>query len=88
MHQTHFSVVLDQMTLHLAKLIPNDTNAIPTVTNNLFEQGTIGQNLIAVSFEPTTSPFVRNGELTFGDVDATKFTGEITYVYVRVCVAT
>jgi hypothetical protein len=25
---------------------------------------------------------VRNGELTFGGVDATKFTGEITYVYV------
>jgi cathepsin E len=70
----------------LGKLIPNNTKAIPTVTDNLFEQGKIGQKLIAVSFEPTTSLLVRNGELTFGGVDATKFTGDITYVYV--CTAT
>jgi hypothetical protein len=76
----------DDLTRYMLR--PNNTNVIPTVTDNLFEQGMIGQKLIAVSFEPTTSLSARNGELTFGGVDDTKFTGEITYVYVRVCVAT
>jgi hypothetical protein len=72
--------------LTLGTLIPENTKIIPTVTDNLFEQGTIGQKLVAMSFEPTTSLLVGNGEMTFGGVDPTKFTGEITYVYV--CAAT
>lgn len=79
------SVGPDDLTLGTLK--PNNTKkVIPTVTDNLFEQGIIGQKLIAASFEPTNSTLAKNGELTFGGVDTSKFTGEITYVYV--CAAT
>lgn len=63
-------------------LIPNNTNVIPTVTDNLFDQGLIEQKLIAVSFEPLTSALETNGELTFGSTDSSKFTEPITYLCV------
>ncbi|KAI1786237.1 acid protease [Ganoderma leucocontextum] len=53
---------------------------IPTVVNTAFAAGSIGANLIGISFEPTTSESVTNGELTFGGVDASKYTGALTYV--------
>ncbi|KIK55663.1 hypothetical protein GYMLUDRAFT_175217 [Collybiopsis luxurians FD-317 M1] len=59
-----------------------NTTTVPTVTDNLFAQGTIPQNLVAVSFRPTTISSDTNGELTFGGTDSSKFTGEITFVYV------
>ncbi|KAJ7625723.1 acid protease [Roridomyces roridus] len=52
---------------------------IPTVVDNLFGQGTINSDVVAISFEPTTTDSVVNGELTFGGVDASKFTGNINY---------
>lgn len=52
---------------------------IPTVTGNLFTQGTIAENLVAVSFEPTNETINNNGELTFGGTDSSKFTGNITF---------
>ena len=52
---------------------------VPTVTDNLFSQGTIAQNVVSVSFEPTTSDSDTNGELTFGGIDTAKFTGDIVY---------
>jgi len=54
-------------------------NTVPTVTDNLFSAGTIAERLVAVSFEPTTTEEVTNGELTFGGTDSTKFTGDITF---------
>ncbi|KAF8639298.1 hypothetical protein AX17_001609 [Amanita inopinata Kibby_2008] len=60
-------------------LIP-DTNAeIPTVTDNAFAQKLIVANEIGVSFEPTNSLSNMNGELTWGGVDSTKFTGALSY---------
>jgi cathepsin E len=59
---------------------PDNTSVIPTVTDLLFEQGTIKQKLVAVSFEPVTSGSAINGELTFGGTDAAKFTGDIKYL--------
>ncbi|KAG1795693.1 aspartic peptidase domain-containing protein [Suillus plorans] len=55
------------------------TKTIPTVTDNLYSQGTISQKVIGISFEPTISKTVTNGELTFGGTDATKYTGSIEY---------
>jgi cathepsin E len=52
---------------------------VPTVTDNLFSQGTIAERLVAISFEPATSASVTNGELSFGGTDSTKFTGDITF---------
>ena len=54
---------------------------VPTVTDNLFSQGTISQDLVGVSFVPTTEANPdQNGELHFGAVDPRKFTGDITFV--------
>jgi cathepsin E len=52
---------------------------IPTVTDNLFGQGAISANQVSISFEPTTVEYIRNGELTFGGTDSSKFTGSIIY---------
>ena len=60
--------------------MPDIKKDIPTVTDNLFKSGAISSNLVSVSFEPTTAEPVKNGVLTFGGVDPTKYTGELTYV--------
>lgn len=65
--------------LTLDTLSPATTTTIPTVTDNLFSQGTITSHLVAVSFEPTTTETSENGELTFGGTDSSKFTGSITF---------
>jgi cathepsin E len=62
-------------------LYPQNPSVIPTVTDNLFAQGAIEQNLVAVSFEPNSmSTSIINGELTFGATDPTKYTGNISYL--------
>ncbi|KAI0658195.1 aspartic proteinase precursor [Cubamyces menziesii] len=53
---------------------------IPTVLDTALAEGLISDELVGVSFEPTTSLSVTNGELTFGGTDSSKFTGEIAYV--------
>jgi cathepsin E len=58
---------------------PHNANTIPTITDSLFAQGAIKQNLIAVSFEPTVGSDDVNGELTFGVTDPTKYIGDIIY---------
>ncbi|KAI0253242.1 aspartic protease [Lactifluus subvellereus] len=65
--------------LTIGTLSPDKNTPVPTVTDNLFNQGTIEFNLVSVSFEPTTELRVKNGELTFGGTDSAKFTGEITF---------
>ncbi|KAF8588745.1 aspartic peptidase A1 [Ramaria rubella] len=65
--------------LTLDTLTPGANTEIPTVTDNLFSQGTITSHEVGVSFEPTTSASVTNGELTFGGTDSTKFTGSISF---------
>lgn len=50
---------------------------VPTVTDNLFELGIIGAKQVGVSFEPTTTESITNGELTFGGVDTSKFSGTL-----------
>lgn len=76
---TFCSVGPDDLTL--GTLIPDNTNVIPTVTDNLFNQGKIEQRLIAVYFEPTTLPSTTNGEIMFGAIDPSKIMGEINYTY-------
>lgn len=45
---------------------------VPTVTDNLFSQGTISSDSIGISYQPTTSDGQLNGELDFGGVDTSK----------------
>ena len=53
------------------------------VTDNLFSQKHIQQNIVSVSFEPTTREVAVNGEVTFGGIDHRKFTGPLTFTYVK-----
>ncbi|TFY71569.1 hypothetical protein EVG20_g1455 [Dentipellis fragilis] len=56
---------------------------VPTVTDNLFSQGTIGTESIGISYVPTTDSSGNasvNGELDFGSVDTSKITGDVNYV--------
>ncbi|KAJ6621077.1 aspartic protease [Mycena sp. CBHHK59/15] len=60
-------------------LTKSTSTLIPTVTDNLFTQGTITSEVIGISFEPTTTEDDVNGSLAFGGTDSTKFTGSIAY---------
>jgi len=66
--------------LSVGTLWPDNSSAIPTVTDNLYQQGKISQNLVALYFEPTNSTSVTNGEVIFGSTDSSKYTGNITYL--------
>ncbi|EPS97851.1 aspartic proteinase [Fomitopsis schrenkii] len=57
----------------------NSQTEVPTVTDNLFSQGIIGENLVSVFFAPPTSANDTNGELTFGSVDDSKTTGNVAF---------
>ena len=46
---------------------------VPTVTDNLFAQGTIASDSIGIFYEPTTGSNTVNGELTFGGTDTSKY---------------
>lgn len=77
----HFSLILDA-----SQLADTGTTSagglVPTVTDNLFSAGLIGAKQVGISFEPTTSLSVTNGELTFGGVDPSKFNGTLHTLYV------
>ena len=53
--------------------------------DNLFSEGIIDTEVLAVSFAPATSDNDTNGELTFGGTTSSKYTGSINYVYVLPC---
>lgn len=55
------------------------TPAVPTVTDNLFAQGTIAQDMLGISYAPTTGAAVANGAIDFGGADTGKCTGAIAY---------
>ncbi|KAH7909946.1 acid protease [Hygrophoropsis aurantiaca] len=57
-----------------------DTNAmIPTVMDNALKQGWITEEILGVSFAPATSYNDTNGALTYGGIDESLYTGDITY---------
>ncbi|KAG1898130.1 acid protease [Suillus fuscotomentosus] len=57
----------------------SNTDEVPTVTDNLYKQGTISSEVLGVFFTPASSDD-SSGELTFGGYDASKITGDISYV--------
>jgi cathepsin E len=60
-------------------LSPATSTLIPTVTDNAFSRGIITADEIGISFAPTTSVEILNGELTWGGTDSSKFTGSISF---------
>ncbi|KAG1822107.1 acid protease [Suillus variegatus] len=57
----------------------SNTDEVATVTQNLYTQGTISSEVLGVFFAPASSDD-NSGELTFGDYDASKITGDVSYV--------
>lgn len=53
---------------------------VPTLTNNLLAQGKIPQEIVGISFAPTTTEPNANGVMTLGGTDEGLYEGEITYV--------
>ncbi|KAH8992596.1 acid protease [Lactarius hatsudake] len=55
---------------------------VPTITDNLFKQGTISTESIGIFYQPYTfiSSLFSDGELTFGGIDHSKITGDVNYV--------
>jgi len=57
----------------------SNTYEVPTVMDNLHAQGTISSEVLGVFFSPASSSD-GTGELTFGGYDASKITGDVSYV--------
>ncbi|KAL4073373.1 aspartic peptidase domain-containing protein [Scleroderma yunnanense] len=66
--------------VHLTQNTVSNTDQVPTVTDNLSKEGTIHSNSLGIFYEPSSTEGVKNGEITFGGVDHSKITGEISYV--------
>ncbi len=50
----------------------SDNQPVPTVTDNLYAQGTIANSSIGIFYQPTTEAGALNGSLHFGGVDSSK----------------
>ena len=57
------------------------SQAIPTVVDTAFAEKSIDKKTIGVFFAPPNES-AASGELTFGGVDSSKYTGDINYVSV------
>lgn len=60
------TVHVHQSKLVLGTLSPATSTLIPTVTDNLYSQGSITGDAVGVYFAPTTQDEVVNGELSWG----------------------
>ncbi|KAG9315956.1 acid protease [Chiua virens] len=58
----------------------SNTGLVPTVTDNLYAQGTIPADMLGISYEPSSTTGVPNGILTFGGADSGRYTGDLNYV--------
>ncbi|OZJ04775.1 hypothetical protein BZG36_01848 [Bifiguratus adelaidae] len=63
---------------------PDDltTGTVPTVVDTAYSEGLISRKVFGVSFAPIigSSTTASNGEITFGGIDSSKYTGSITYI--------
>jgi len=74
-----FDGILGVGPVDLTQGIVSNTNEVPTVMDNLHSQGTISSEVLGVFFSPASSSD-GTGELTFGGYDASKITGDVSYV--------
>jgi hypothetical protein len=59
----------------------SDEDTVPTFMDNLYSQGSIATEVLGVYFAPESGSDDddANGELTFGGVDSSRYSGAITY---------
>jgi len=74
-----FDGILGLGPVDLTQKTVSNPNEVPTVMDNLHSQGTISSEVLGVFFSPASSSD-GTGELTFGGYDASKITGEVSYV--------
>ncbi|KAJ8474344.1 hypothetical protein ONZ51_g7284 [Trametes cubensis] len=65
--------------LTIGTLSPDAAASVSTITDNLFQQGVISSNQVAITFVPSHTIGSINGELAFGGTDSDKYIGNITY---------
>ncbi|KAJ8468406.1 hypothetical protein ONZ51_g9666 [Trametes cubensis] len=65
--------------LTIGTLNPDTTTSIPTVTDNLFSQSYIEDDIVSIYFQPTQANNVVNGVLSFGDTYIWGIVGAINY---------
>jgi saccharopepsin len=59
----------------------NNTGTVPTVSDNLFSQGTISEEVLGVYYTPVAETTANGtGELTFGGYDESAIVGLVNYV--------
>ncbi|RPD60612.1 aspartic peptidase A1 [Lentinus tigrinus ALCF2SS1-7] len=58
---------------------PDVYKCVPTVTDTAWSSGLLDDYEVGISFRPSNTYDNKNGQLTFGGVDATKYTGELHY---------
>ncbi|KAH9944911.1 aspartic peptidase A1 [Amylocystis lapponica] len=60
--------------------LPNATACVPTVIDNAWAEGLLKSDELGIAFSPAgRSAYSRNGEITFGGIDSSKYTGSIDY---------
>lgn len=74
-----FDGVLGLGPIGLTQNSVNNTFEVPTVTDNLYTQKTISQEVLGVFFAPVSEPN-SNGQLTFGGYESSVLTGSVNYV--------
>ena len=56
----------------------SNTGTVPTVSDNLYAQGTISEEVLGIYYAPVSAPS-SDGTLTFGGVDYSKTIGSVAY---------
>lgn len=74
-----FDGVLGLGPIDLTEYSVSNTVEVPTVTDNLYTQKKIAQEVLGVFFAPVSEPD-SNGELTFGGYDSSVITSSVNYV--------
>lgn len=72
-----FGIGPSSLTYHAA----SGTTYYPTPSDNLKSQGVTSVNVVSVYFKPLSSIYIEtSGQVTFGNVDPSRYTGSITYI--------
>ncbi|KAG2069731.1 acid protease [Suillus decipiens] len=80
-HRNYDGVIgIGPVALTVGSLRDLPTEPIQTITDSLFGQGAISENVLGIFFEPYTRPPSEvTGQITFGGTDPTKYNGNIEY---------